>query len=216
MSQWGRRLLLLLLLLMMLVFMLLRERCDRDEAPERSVALAGWARVYRRQPAGRWRNRVAWCRHRWWQDLTFQSGSPFLLLRIKSPPVLYNLLPPPKIDVHIDYANNEESFAAIAREWSQPQLLKEEVGDFLAARFSSCRNSSHADACGDILFSLQPEEKAVRTIKGMGHAPNTDFKAAQGHLASAAGCVPTFHPIDTLIRFGYCITRGWGFVSRTY
>ena len=89
----------------------------------------------------------------------------------------------------------------------QPQLLAEKVGDLLTSHSFSCRDSSHANVSRGILFSLQPKEKMVRTIKGMGDAPNTDFKAAQGHLASAAGRVLTVHSIDPLLLLGYCVTR---------
>ena len=73
-----------------------------------------------------------------------------------------------------------------------------------------------ADVSGGILFSLQPKGKTVRTIKGMGHAPNKNFKAAQGHLASADGCVLTVHSIDPLLLLGHCVTRGWCFISHLY
>ena len=102
------------------------------------------------------------------------------------------------------------------RKLGQPQILAEKVSDLLTSRSSSCRDSSQADVSRGILFSLQPKEKTVRTITGMGNAPNSDFKTAQGHLASAAGQVLTVHLIDPLLLLGYCVTRGRGFISHSY
>ena len=99
---------------------------------------------------------------------------------------------------------------------SQLQLLPEEGGDLLAARFSSGRHSSQVDISVGILLVLQPEEEVVKTIEGVGHIPKADFKATQGHPWATAGCIMTFHSIDTFLLFGYCFTRGRGFFSRAY
>ena len=125
--------------------------------------------------------------------LTSCSGSPFLPSK-KSPPAPHKLLPP---------LNRNVLFCR--------QFFTKEVSDLLTSRSSSGSNSSHTDFSGGIFLSLQPMEETVRTIKGMGLAPNTNFKAAQGHLASNARCVLMVHFIDPLLLLRYCITRRWGF-----